>query len=112
MRARVRYSANGLGNSGINWNKRALLSLPLSFLTVNDNISFKAYGSVGNVWFEKPVGAGIPSPDYWYWQIGIVTSLYGFDVNLAYTDTSIDPSGCQSTRYCAGRVFVAVSKVF
>lgn len=110
--ARVRYSANGLGNSGINWNKRALLSVPLPFLFVNESISFKAYGSVGNVWFEKPLGAGIPSPDYWYWQVGIITSLYGLDINLAYTDTSIDPSGCQSTRYCAGRVLVAISKVF
>ena len=109
---RIRYSANGLGNSGINWNKRGLLSLPLPFLAINDDISFKAYGSLGNVWFEKPLGAGIPSPDYWYWQIGIITSLYGIDVNLAYTDTSIDPAGCQSTRYCAGRVFIAVSKVF
>lgn len=110
--ARVRYSANGIANSGVSWNRRALVSVPLPFLHVNDNVSFKAYGSLGNVWIEKPLAAGIPTPDYWYWQIGVVTSLYGVDVNVAYTDTSIEPPGCQYTRYCAGRFFAAISKVF
>jgi hypothetical protein len=50
--------------------------------------------------------------DNWYWQIGLITTAYGLDFNLAYTDTSIEPSGCGNTNYCAGRFFVNVTKVF
>ncbi|MCA0304387.1 MAG: TorF family putative porin [Proteobacteria bacterium] len=110
--ARVRYSGNGIADSGVSWNRRLLAAVPLPFLKVNDRISFEAYGSVGNVWIEKPLAAGIPSPDYWYWQFGIITHLYGIDLNLAYTDTNIEPAGCQYTRYCSARVFAALTKVF
>lgn len=109
---RLRYSGNGIAQSGVTWNRRALLSVPLPFLKVNDRVSFSAYGSAGNVWVEKPEAAGFPDPQYWYWQVGVITRLYGLDINVAYTDTNIEPSGCQQTRYCAGRVFAAVSKVF
>jgi len=30
----------------------------------------------------------------------------------AYTDTSIEPSGCGNTSYCSGRVFFSVTKAF
>ena len=109
---RLRYSGNGIANSGVSWNRRALVNVPLPFIKVNDRISFDVYGSVGNVWIEKPLAAGIPSPDYWYWQFGLITHLYGVDLNLAYTDTNIEPAGCQYTRYCAARVFASISKVF
>jgi hypothetical protein len=55
---------------------------------------------------------GIPSPDYWYWQLGLVTSACGFDVTVAYTDTSIEPAGCGNTSSCSRRVFVSVTKAF
>jgi len=49
LKARVRYSPNSFGNSGVSWNKRALLAIPLPFLKFSESISFKSYGSVGNV---------------------------------------------------------------
>lgn len=112
LAGRLRYSGNGITNSGVTWNRRLLLSVPLPFIKVNDRISFDAYGSIGNEWTEKPLAAGLPSPEYWYWQFGIITHLYGLDLNVAYTDTSIEPSGCQFTRSCSARVFAAITKVF
>mgnify|MGYP006267327733 CR=1 FL=1 len=110
--ARVRYSGNGIADSGVSWNRRLMLGVPLPFVKVNDHISFEAFGSIGNVWIEKPEQAGIPNPEYWYWQVGIVTKLYGIDLNIAYTDTTIDVAGCQYTRYCSARVFASITKVF
>jgi uncharacterized protein (TIGR02001 family) len=112
LAGRVRFSPHSFGDSGNSWNKRALLSVPLPFLHFSETVSFKAYGSLGNFQVERFLAYGIPSSDYWYWQVGLVTTAYGLDFNLAYTDTSIDPSGCGNTNYCAGRVFVSVTKVF
>ena len=112
LTGRVRYSPNSFSNSGNSWNKRALLSVPLPFLKVSENFAFKAYGTLGNIWAERYLDYGIPSSDYWYWQIGFVTSAYGLDVTIAYTDTSIDPAGCGNTSYCSGRVFASVTKTF
>jgi uncharacterized protein (TIGR02001 family) len=112
LSARVRYSPNSFGASGASWNKRGLLSVPLPFLHINENISFKTYVSLGNIWVERFVAYGIPSQDYWYWQAGLVTTAYGFDFTVAYTDTSIEPAGCGDTSYCSGRVFVSITKAF
>lgn len=112
LSGRVRVSPNSFGASGISANKRGLLSVPLPFLKFDENISFKAYGSVGNIWVQRFPLYGIPSPDYWYWQLGLVTSAYGFDFSVAYTDTSIERSGCGNTNYCAGRMFFSVTKAF
>jgi len=112
LTGRVRYSPNSFSNSGNSWNKRALLSVPLPFLHFNENLSFKAYGTLGNIGVEHFLAYGIPSGDYWYWQVGLVTTAYGFDVTVAYTDTSIEPAGCGDTNYCAGRVFVSITKAF
>jgi uncharacterized protein (TIGR02001 family) len=112
LAGRVRFSPNSFGNSGNSWNKRALLSVPLPFLNFSENVSFKAYGSIGNFQVERFLAYGIPSSDYWYWQVGLITTAYRLDFNLAYTDTSIEPSGCGNTTYCAGRFFVSVTKVF
>jgi uncharacterized protein (TIGR02001 family) len=112
LSGRVRVSPNSFGSSGVSWNKRGLLAVPLPFLRINEDITFRAYGSLGNIWVERFDLYGIPSPDYWYWQLGLVTSAYGFDVSVAYTDTSIEPSGCGNTSYCSGRVFFSVTKAF
>ncbi len=112
LTGRVRYSPNSFGNSGNSWNKRALLSVPLPFLRLGEKISFKAYAALGNFYVDRFLAYGIPSSDYWYWQIGLVTKAYGLDFTVAYTDTSIEPSGCGDTNYCAGRVFVSVTKTF
>jgi uncharacterized protein (TIGR02001 family) len=112
LKARVRYSPNSFGNSGVSWNKRALVAIPLPFLHISDKVSFKSYASVGNVWVDRFQSFGLPSQDYWYWQIGLVASAFGLDLMVAYTDTSIDPLGCGNTAYCSGRVFTSVSKAF
>jgi uncharacterized protein (TIGR02001 family) len=112
LAARVRVSPNSFGASGLSRNIRGLLTVPLPFLRINEDISFKAYGSLGNIWVERFDLYGIPSPDYWYWQLGLITSAYGFDLSVAYTDTSIEPQGCGNTSYCSGRVFFSITKAF
>jgi uncharacterized protein (TIGR02001 family) len=112
LAGRVRLSPNSFGSSCFSRNIRGLLTLPLPFLRINEDISFRASGSLGNIWVERFDLYGIPSPDYWYWQLGLVTSAYGFDVLVAYTDTSIEPAGCAYTSYCSGRVFFSITKPF
>ncbi len=109
---RLRFSPNSFANSGWEFNKRMLLSVPLDFPKIRDYVSFKAYGAFGNLSVERYLQYGIPSPDYWYWQFGLVTSAFGLDLTLAYTDTDIEPSGCANTSYCAGRVFASITKTF
>ncbi len=109
---RLRYSANGMGGIGQSWNKRALVSAPLSFSRLPFDASMKLYGSLGDFWGEKPEAVGLPANDYLYWQIGLVISVWGLDATLAYTDTSITQEGCGYTRLCEGRAFFSVTKVF
>ena len=73
---------------------RALLSVPLPFLHVHEKFSFRAYASLGNFWVDQFQAYGLPTNDYWYWQVGVVTSAYGLDFTVAYTDTNIEPEGC------------------
>ncbi len=112
LNGRVRYSPNSFGASGNAWNKRALLTVPLPFMRINENISFKVYGTLGNQYVDLPQNYGIPNNDYWYWQTGLVISAYGFDVTIAYTDTTIDYAGCGYTTNCESRVIVGISKYF
>ena len=114
LSGRLRASPDSFGNSGHAFNKRGLLSLPLPFAPFGDQISFRAYGSLGNSWVERYLAYGIPSNDYWYWQLGLVVSsvAYGLDLTFAYTDTSISPEGCNYSGFCAGRVFVSLTKTF
>ena len=112
LAGRLRFSPNSFGNSKHSLNKRVLLTVPLPFLRINESISFRTYASAGNINVDRFLAYGIPSSDYWCWQAGLVTSLYGFDVSVAYTDTSIERSGCGNTNYCSGRVFVSVTKAF
>ncbi len=110
---RVRWSNNNSGDSGQSWDKRARVIVPLDFLKeLKDTVSFHAYGTFGNLWTENPDRFGIDRNEYWYWQIGLVTQVWGLDVNLAYTATNISPSGCGGTQDCAGRFLAAVTKTF
>jgi uncharacterized protein (TIGR02001 family) len=112
INGKVRYSPNSFGNSGTAWNKRLQIAAPLPFLWVNENITFKAFGTLGNQWVDRYLNYGIPSNQYWYWQIGFVTTLYGIDFTAAYTDTNIDIAGCGNNGDCQGRVILSVSKTF
>ena len=108
---RLRFAPNSFANSGNSWNKRVLVSVPLPFLKT-DTFSVKTYGAVGNYWVDNFRAFGVPSQDYWYWTLGVVTSAFGLDVTVAYTDSSIDYEGCNYTRECAARVFASVTKAF
>jgi len=89
-----------------------LVSVPLTFVGLPDDVKMKIYGSLGNVWVEDPALLQLPSNNWWYWQIGVVTSVWGLDFMLAYTDTNIEVAGCGYTQACAGRIFASVTKVF
>jgi hypothetical protein len=54
--------------------------MPLTFVPLPDGRRMKIYGSLGNVWIEKPEVQELPGNDWWYWQIGVVTSVWGLDV--------------------------------
>jgi len=108
----LRYSPNFFANSGIAWYKWVQATVPLPFIKINDNISFKLFGTLGSQYVERNVNYGIPNNDYWDWQLGIGASVYGFDLSLAYTDTNIDYAGCLNTYNCDGRVIFSVGKTF
>jgi len=112
LSGRLRWSPDNFAHSGQSWNKRLLVSAPLSFLPVPESVKLKAYVSLGNFWVEKPANYGIAGNDYWYWQFGLVTSAWGLDFTLAYTDTNLDYTGCGNTPYCSGRVFLSLTKAF
>ena len=108
----VRYSPNFFANSGNAWYKWAQAVVPLPFIKINDNISFKVFGTIGNQSVERFVNYGIPNDNYWDWQLGATATVYGFDLTLAYIDTNIDVAGCLNTYNCEGRVVFSLSKTF
>ena len=86
--------------------------MPLDFLPLPGGISVQAYGTLGNFWVDNFLADGLPSQDYWFWQLGVVASVFGFDFHVAYTDTSISYEGCGSTYLCSGRALFSVTKAF
>ena len=110
--ARVRYSPDTILHAGRSWNKRGLITVPLTFVPLPDGVRMKVYGSLGNVWIEKPEVVSLPGNEWWYWQIGVVTSVWGLDFSFAYTDTNIASEGCGFTKACEGRFLASVTKVF
>lgn len=112
--ARLRYSPDTTLHAGHAWNKRGLVTVPLPFMPMPEGVQLKMYGSLGNVWIEKPVILDLSRNDWWYWQIGLVVSApkLKLDLTLAYTDTNIAAEDCGFTRACEGRFFMAVTKVF
>lgn len=112
LSAAVRYSPNFYANSGIAWYKWAQVTVPLPFIKVNDNVAFKLFGNIGNQYVERFANYGIPTNNYWDWQLGAVVSVYGFDISAAYTDTNVDVQGCLGSQNCQGRVIIGISKAF
>jgi uncharacterized protein (TIGR02001 family) len=108
---RLRYSPDTINNAGPSWNKRAIVSAPLDFLKT-DTFAFKAYGSLGNYWVDRYQVLNLPTDHYWYWQVGVVASAWGFDLTLAYTDTNLNIADCNNTTSCAARAFVSLTKTF
>ncbi|TAJ25992.1 MAG: hypothetical protein EPO67_19530, partial [Reyranella sp.] len=112
LQGAVRYSPNFFANSGIAWYKWAQLTVPLSFIKVNENVSMKAFGNIGNQYVERFANYGIPNDNYWDWQIGLVLNVYGFDLSAAYTGTNLSVQDCLGTQNCASRVIVGIAKAF
>lgn len=110
--AAVRYSPNFFANSGNAWYKWASVTVPMPFLHVNENVAFKAFGTIGNQYVERFTNYGIPNDNYWDWQLGLVVSVYGFDLSAAYTGTNLSVQDCLGTQNCASRVIVGISKTF
>ena len=108
----VRYSPNFFANSGNAWYKWGQIAVPLPFLRVNENVSFKAFGTLGNQSVERFVNYGIPNNNYWDWQAGFIVTIYGFDFTAAYTGTNLSVQDCLGTQNCASRVIVGLSKTF
>lgn len=112
LSAAVRYSPNFFANSGAGWYKWAQVTVPFSFIHINENVALKGFANIGNQYVERFANYGIPSNNYWDWQVGLVLSVYGFDLSAAYTDTNIDVAGCLGTQNCTGRVIIGISKSF
>jgi len=94
--AAVRYSPNFFANSGNAWYKWASVTVPMPFLYVNENVAFKAFGTIGNQSVERFANYGIPNDNYWDWQLGATATVWGVDLTVAYTDTNIDVAGYKS----------------
>jgi uncharacterized protein (TIGR02001 family) len=108
----VRYSPNFFANSGMAWYKQATVAVPMPFIKVNENVSFKAFASLGNQYVERYANYAIGADNYWDWQIGLTVTVYGIDLTAAYTDTNLDVQNCGNTYNCQGRVILSVGKTF
>jgi uncharacterized protein (TIGR02001 family) len=108
----VRYSPNFYANSGNAWYKWAQAVVPLPFININENVSFKLFGTIGNQSVERYINYGLPADNYWDWQLGATATVWGVDLTVAYTDTNISVAGCLNTYNCEGRVIFSVSKTF
>jgi len=108
----VRYSPNFFAASGNAWYKWAQVVVPLPFIRINDDVSFKLFGTIGNQSVERFANYGLPNDNYWDWQLGATATVWGVDLTVAYTDTNIDVAGCLNTYNCEGRVIFSVSKTF
>ncbi|GEP57239.1 TorF family putative porin [Reyranella soli] len=112
LQGAVRYSPNFFGNSGIAWYKWGQLIVPLSFIKLNENVSFKLFGTLGNQYVERFTNYGIGYNNYWDWQVGLGVSLWGVDLSIAYVDTNLDQSTCAATMNCDARAIFTISKTF
>lgn len=86
--------------------------MPLSFIKLNENVSFKLFGTLGNHYVERFIDYGIGYNNYWDWQVGLGVTLWGVDLSIAYVDTNLDPSTCAATMNCDARAIFTVSKTF
>jgi uncharacterized protein (TIGR02001 family) len=108
----VRYSPNFFGNSGIAWYKWGQLTVPLSFIKLNENVSFKLFGTIGNQYVERFTNYGIGYNNYWDWQIGLGATVWGVDLSIAYVDTNLNQATCGATMNCDARAIFTISKTF
>jgi len=96
--AEVYYSPEYFGNSGDATYVAGTLGLSLP-----SDIGLKI--SVGKQWFSDDAAL-----NYTNWKAGITRALWGFDFELAYTDTDLSKSDCDDEDICEGRAFFSITK--
>jgi len=111
-KAAVYYSPNFYANSGDAWYKWGQVTIPLRFVQINENVSFRLFGSLGNQYVERFASYEIGVDNYWDWQVGFAATVYGFDLAVAYVDTNLGVANCANTRNCEARVVFTFSKSF
>jgi uncharacterized protein (TIGR02001 family) len=115
LQGAVRYSPNFFANSGNAWYKWGQLTVPLNFVKLNllnEPVTFKVFGTVGNQYVERFTNYGIGYNNYWDWQVGLGVNVYGVDLSIAYVDTNLDQSTCGATMNCDARAIFTISKTF
>ncbi len=108
----VRYSPNFFGNSGVAWYKWGQLAVPLTFINLNENVSFKVFGTIGNQYVNLFTNYGIGYNNYWDWQLGLTATVWGVDLTIAYVDTNLSVANCGATMNCDARAIFTISKTF
>ncbi len=94
----VYHSPEYFGKSGDATYAAAVLDLSLP----ND---FGLGFSVGKQWFKDD-----SSLNYVDWKAGITRSAWGFDFELAYTDTDLSKADCDDEDICEGRAVFSITK--
>jgi uncharacterized protein (TIGR02001 family) len=112
LQGAVRYSPSFYGNSGNAWYKWGALTVPLNFIRLNDDVSFKLFGTVGNQYVDRFANYGIGYNNYWDWQVGLGATAWGVDLSIAWVATNLDPSTCGATMNCNSRAIFTISKTF
>lgn len=112
LQGAVRYSPNFFANSGNAWYKWASLSVPLTFINVNENVAFKLFGTVGNQSVERFTNYAIGANNYWDWQLGLGATVWGVDLSVAWVSTNLNQATCGATMNCDSRAIFMISKTF
>ncbi len=112
LQGALRYSPNFFANSGAAWYKWGSLTVPLSFININENVSFKLFGTVGNQYVERFANYGIGYDNYWDWQVGLGATVWGVDLSVAWVSTNLSSATCAATMNCDSRAIFMISKTF
>lgn len=112
LQGALRYSPNFFGNSGSAWYKWGSLTMPLSFIKLNENVAFKVFGTVGNQYVERFANYAIGADNYWDWQVGLGVTAWGVDLSLAWVSTNLNQATCGATMNCDSRAIFMISKTF
>ena len=112
LQGAVRYSPNFFANSGAAWYKWGSLTVPLSFIKINENVAFKVFGTVGNQYVERFANYGIGYDNYWDWQVGLGVTAWGVDLSVAWVSTNLNQATCGATMNCDSRAIFMISKTF
>jgi uncharacterized protein (TIGR02001 family) len=109
--ASLSWAPQYYGFSGNGWYKEAEVTVPLKFIRLGD-LQVKAFAAIGNQYIERYLNNGLPSDNYWNWEIGLKAQFRSLLLTLSYVDTNLDVTGCGNSRNCEGRVIAKMTKTF